>query len=254
VRVHHDYPYRLRIVHGDGAEIRLERAGRTLVVDPHGPVGDHEVAVLLGHTPERLRALAGAVRGGSRPTVVASARVGEWLRGLGPVTLSPPEVDGVVIELWPYVPAPAARPLGHFLQASIRAVRPRAALRRVTEAAALPDLAPQVASFTFPDGSRLLHLDLALHRGTSPAWLADTAARAGNAEWTLVGLPWGEADAVAAQLPRVGPNRVLVAELANHARRELGLPTELVTPLRDRLVAAGVEAHVLATQTSFRFE
>jgi hypothetical protein len=47
---------------------------------------------------------------------------------------------------------------------------------------------------------------------------------------------------------------VLVAELVNGERRELGLGTELVTPWRDQLVAAGVDAHVFATQTSFRFE
>ena len=47
---------------------------------------------------------------------------------------------------------------------------------------------------------------------------------------------------------------MLVTELINSERRELGLPTELVTPLRDRLHTAGIEAHVFATQASYRFE
>jgi hypothetical protein len=84
--------------------------------------------------------------------------------------------------------------------------------------------------------------------------VARAAARFGNAEWTVVGMAPGDGAAVVQWLPRFGPNRVLFAELVNGERRELGQPTELVTPWRDRLVAGGVETHVFATQTSFRFE
>jgi hypothetical protein len=65
---------------------------------------------------------------------------------------------------------------------------------------------------------------------------------------------WGEGEALVRHVAAFGARRVLVAELTNAERREQGLPTALVTPIRDRLVAAGVEAHVFATQTSYRFE
>ena len=59
---------------------------------------------------------------------------------------------------------------------------------------------------------------------------------------------------VGSLVDRFGAKRVLVTELQNSERREVGLPTELVTPTRDKLVAAGIEAHVFATQASYRFE
>ncbi|MFZ5476096.1 MAG: hypothetical protein ACOZNI_04920 [Myxococcota bacterium] len=247
---HHDYPYRLRLVHGDYAEIALERRGRTVRIDPAGEVGADEIVVLTSSAPHRARATREAVRAGRRPTVVAAEAVRGWLAGEGAIegAATPAEVDGVRIEGVPYAPPRPARPLSAFFRASIAGARPQ--LWRMS----YPQLEPVALQITLPDGARLVHLDLALHAGADEAWVARLAEAWQGAEWLVVGCAWGEADAVATHVPRFGARRVLVAELINAERREMGLPTELVTPLRDRLHGAGIEAHVFATQTSFRFE
>lgn len=246
-RVAYDYPYRLKIEHADFAELRLSRRGRPIVFDPAVPPSTDDLVILTGPGPDRLRATADAVRAGVRPTVLAAPEIAAWLRGLGPVEAVPPtatQLDDLGVRWLDYTPLPReARPF-----------RPVAALRALRERTSWPEASPRVWQLTFPDGARLLHLDLALHRGASPAWLEDAVAAFANPEWILVGCAYGEGAAVQAALPRFGGRRVLVVEINNAERRALGLPIELVTPLRDKLVDVGVEAHVFATQASYRFE
>lgn len=216
-----------------------------------------DIVVLTGATPARIRGTVEALRKGRTLTVVAPDELFSWLGDQGRVTggSAPRAVDDVRFDGMLYAPpAPRAGPALHFLQARVAAANPRATLRRLADQVRGPHGEPWIVELTFPDGARLLHLDLSLHAHTDEAWLARAAARFGNAEWTVVGMGYGEGPAVVRNLPRFGPNRVLFAELSNGERRELGLPTELVTPWRDRLVASGVETHVFATQTSFRFE
>jgi hypothetical protein len=253
---HHDYPYRLRLAHPEYAELRIERKGRFLRVDPAEPVGDDDVVVLTAPAAHRARATVEALREGRRPTVVAAPAVLEWLGRAGSFQAQPfpTTVDGVGIDAMPYTPLRQARPLAHFLRASVQGARPVETFRRFTEQARTPVVEPHVLQLTFPDGARLLHLDLSLHRDTDPAWLERAAERFGKPEWLLVGQPWGETEAILTHVGRFQATRVLLFEVVNGERREMGLPTELVTPLRDRLVAQGVEAHVFATQASYRFE
>lgn len=215
------------------------------------------MVVLTGSSPTRIRGTVAALRAGRALTVVAGDELFTWLGSQGRVEggATPRTIDGVGFDGMLYAPAtPRAGPSLHFLQARVAAANPRATLRRLADQVRGPGGEPSIVQLTFPDGARLVHLDLSLHAQTDEAWLSRAAARFGNAEWTVVGMAYGEGASVARLLPRFGPNRVLFAELANGERRELGLPTELVTPWRDRLVSAGVETHVFATQTSFRFE
>ncbi len=259
-RFHHDYPYRMKLQHPDFAELRVERKGRWIRVDPASAPEPGEVVVLTSMAPSRASGTVAAIRSGARPTVVSDPTVLAQLRAVGDLDAveAPAEVDGVGITLHAYTPpSPSRVPAPARLRASIAGGDPVGTLKRA--AARLRDpapvaAAPHIVELRFEDGARLLHLDLALHVGTPGDWLDDALARFGNPEWLVVGQPWHEADAVARLAPRFGAKRVLVTELINAERRAAGLPTELVTPLRDRLVAAGVEAHVFATQTSYRFE
>lgn len=246
-KFHHDYPYRLRLQHPAYAELRLERRGRWIRVDPADAPAPEEIVLLTGAAPHRVRATVEAVRNGREPTVYAPAPLFDWLRGQGTVHGGPfpAEVDGVRIAALAYTPSRPATPLTALL---------RAPLRRLSGQARPPACDPHILSITFADGSRLLHLDLALHGGVSAEWVGRAVAAFGAPEWLVVGLPWGDSDALVEHLPGFSGGRVLVTELVNGERRELGLPTELVTPVRDRLVAVGVQAHVFATQTSYRFE
>ncbi len=227
-----------------------------MVFDPVAEPTTDDVVVLTGPGPARVRGTLAALKKGVALTVLAPDPLFDYLSRQGKVDGGPVprEIDGMRFDAATY-PAPTlARPREHFLKASVAAARPGAALRRIAEASRLPSCDPWIVEVTFPDGARLLHLDVALHRGTTDAWTSRVAPRFGNAEWTIAGVAHGESAAVAEWLPRFGVNRVLVAELVNGERREMGLPTELVTPLRDRLVTMGVEAHVFGTLTSFRFE
>lgn len=253
---HHDYPYRLRVQHPEYAEVRIERKGRFLRIDPSDAPTAEEVVVLTSTAPHRARATVEALQAGVPLTVVATRPVLDWLGGLGTVDghVFPHTVDGVAIDAMGYSPPKQARPLSHFLRASVAGARPGATLRRLSEQVRYPTVEPQIVQLTFEDGARLLHLDLALHAGTDEAWIDRVIARFGAPEWLVAGFAWGEGAAVVRHAPRFGAKRVLVAELQNAERRELGLPTELVTPVRDQLVAGGLEAHVFATQASYRFE
>lgn len=255
-KFHHDYPYRLRIQHPEYAEIRLERKGRFLRIDPVEAPGEDEVVVLTSSAPHRARGTVEALQAGRRLTIVASEPVLEWLSGLGTVDAHafPATVDGVTIDAMPYAAPSVARPLSSFLRASVSGARAGGAIKRIAEQVRFPTTEPQVIEVKLEDGGRMVHLDLALHKGTDPGWLDRAAARFGGAEWLLVGIPWGEGDSVVRHLGRFAAKRVLLAELLNAERREMGLPVELVTPWRDKLHAAGVEAHVFATQASYRFE
>ncbi len=213
--------------------------------------------MLTGPSAPRLRGTVAALKQGRTLTVVSTDSIFEFLGrhgkvvgGSGARTIDDVKVDGML-----YAPPPGnAGPLAPFQRASVAAARPAAALRRLTEQARGAGGEPWIVEVTFPDGARLLHLDLALHQRADEQWISRAAARFGNPEWILVGAAHGEGPGIERWLPRFGPNRVLVVELVNSERRELGQSTELVTPWRDRLVKSGVDAHVFATQTSFRFE
>ncbi len=225
--------------------------------DPITPPEELDIVVLTGPSPPRLRGTLAALKQGRTLTVVAPepifehlARQGKVVGGPGPRTIEDLRIDGML-----YSPAPGnAGALAPFQRASVAAAHPAAALRRLAETARGASGEPWIVELTFGDGARLLHLDLSLHQRADDQWVSRAAARFGNPEWIIVGAAHGEGPGLLRWLPRFGPNRVLLAELVNSERRELGQTTELVTPWRDRLMAAGVDAHVFATQTSFRFE
>ena len=75
-----------------------------------------------------------------------------------------------------------------------------------------------------------------------------------DADWLIVGANFGEQAVVEAHVPAFEAGVVLVTDLLNEARRELGMPTELLTPLVDRLCLAGVQAHPFSKGASYRFE
>lgn len=255
MKVAYDYPYRLKFEHADRAEIRLARAGRDIVFDPV-EVREGDVVVLTSSSPDRVRATAEAVKLGRKPTVVASDEVYEWLAGLGTLDggAAPREIDGVRFSSMRYTPPSAVRPMPQRVMAHVGALKPVATLRHLRERASLPASQPHIWELGFPDRSRLLHLDIALHSGQDDDWVERAAAAYSSPDWLVLGSGFGEGDAMVRWLGQFSPRHVLLADLVSGERRALGLPTELLTPLRDRLVTAGLEVHVFATQTSYRFE
>jgi hypothetical protein len=255
VKLDYDHGYRLRIEHPDRAEVRLLWAGPPIVFDPADPPAEGEIIVLTGPAPDRLRATAAVVKAGKRPIVVASDELCDWLTRLGPIDggPGPREVAGVKFDSMRYDPPSGARPFPQRIAAYVGALRPGAALRHLRERSETPDGQPHIWQVTFPDGGRFLHLDLALHSGQNGDWVDRAAGAFGNPDWLLLGAAHGEGEGVRRWISRFG-GRVLLTDLVNGERRAMGLPVELVTPLRDQLMAAGVDTHVFATQASYRFE
>lgn len=255
-RVQHDFGFRLRLEHPDRAELRLLRVGRALIFDPDSPPEVDDIVVLTGSGEDRTRALRAALVAGRRHTVVAPPGLwAELSAAAGDGGASAWSGDGVTLRSLAYEPPVEARP--SLLGAPAALARgPRTLVRSLVPRS--PPREAVVWEVAFADGTRLVHLDLALHAGTPEAWVERAVAAFGGAEWLVVGCPYGEGDALLRWLPRfcdeAKPTRVLLADLVNTTRRERGLPTELITPLRDRLLAAGLQTHVFATQASFRFE
>lgn len=251
-----DYPWRLRIEHEGALSLRLDRRGRAVRFDPQVPPEASDIVVLTGTWPEHLEATRDAVRAGTRPTVVAPAPVIEWLGTQGELDghSDTATLDGVQIAQRPYTPIPRTTPREAVFKAKSALRRPDRAARRLLQRAGLPTAAPVVTHLTFPDGSRLLHAALCLHEGTPAAWLDQLVADWGGPEWLVLGIDYGHAEAVLARVERLGARHVLFTDLLSEMRRRLGFPTELLTPARDRAVAAGMLADVFVSGAGLRYE
>lgn len=250
------YPWRLRLCHEGYASIRVERPGRWFRFDPRDPPGSGEVVVLTWVEPERTMGVRAALAQGQSPTVVATPPVRAWLHEQGQVDDHSPggKHDKVRVDAIEYRPVPYATPPEALRKTRAALLNPAMAVKRLSVRARLPRCNPVVVQLTLPDGGRLLHLNCALHRDTDAEWLARAADRFGGADWTIVGVDYGEEEAVAELLPRFSPRQILVADLVNEARRDIGLPTGIVTPLVDRLCGMGLDAHPFVREATFRYE
>lgn len=256
-----DFPYTLRLSHEGRNSICVERAGRTLRFDPIGPpigpaLEGNEILVLTWGWPEHLDAAAGLVAQGVRPTVVGEPEVLAWLAARGPIDAhrAPVTLDGVAIETRTYEPIPYATPSEAAHKVKSALLRPDRAAGRLLRKVRLPRVAPTVVQLTLPGGQRLLHLNLSLHSRTPEPWLADVSERFGGADWVIVGVDYGEDEAVLRHLPRFAPKRVMFTDLISETRRSLGLPTALLTPACDEAIAQGMDAHLFVGGAGMRFE
>ncbi len=256
-----DFPWKLRLSHEGRAAIRVERPGRCLRFDPFDgpdatPLLDDDIVILTWTWPEHRDAVAARVLAGARPTVVAEPELLAWLANKGPVDAhrSPAPLDGMQIETLPYTPIPYATPIEAVRKAGAALSRPVRAAGRLLSKVGGPRAAPVIVQVTFPNGERLLHLNLSLHSSTPAAWLDDAAARFAGAETVIVGVDYEEDEAVLRQLPRFAPGRVLFTDLLGETRRAVGLPTGLLTPACDEAINRGMDAYLFVSGAGMRFE
>lgn len=252
-----DFPWSLRLLHEGMLSLRIERKGRRLRFDPQSPPESGDITILTGGWPEQIEATAEAARAGARPSVVTSAEVGTWLKDQGEIEelSSRTLIDDLMIESEPYTPISYATPKETLHKASSALRRPDRALRRLLRRARGPlQAAPHICHITFPDGRRLLHLHLALHSSTPGPWLDRVVERWAGADWLVVGVDHGEEAAVLDLLPRLAARKVLVTDLVSEVRRGLGLPTGLLTPMVDTARDRGIDAYIVVSGASMRFE
>lgn len=264
------YPWTLRLEHEGGASIRVERAGRWLRFDPIAPdtawqalgdmpyatpIGADEIVVLTAPEHERLVATAHAVRDGLNPTVVAAPEILTWLAQFGALRplSTPTEVDGVALDRLDFEPIPYAEGAEIAWKAWSALSRPGPSLSRLKNRLRLPRCQPSAFSLGV-GGRRFVHLNMALHNHTPEAWMAEAVARVGGADWMLLGVDHGHEEGFMERVARLGARQVLVTDLVSDVRREMGLPTTLLTLLVDRLREQGIDAYVFASRSAFRFE
>jgi len=250
------FPWRLRLKHLGRATILAERPGRQLLFDPWEAPEGQPLLVVTGTECDRLLGTSAAVEGDTWPEVVASQEILHWLGERGELTgqLPPIQVDGLAFETEPYTPIPWATPTEALRKAWSGLRRPDLAATRLRRKLARPASPPVAVEVTLPDGGRLVHLGCALSSFLPDDELARLVKRFSGADWLIVGVDYQEQDAVFDRLPAFEAKVVLVTDLLNEVRRELGMPTELLTPLVDRLCDAGVQAHPFSKGASYRFE
>ncbi len=227
------FQWTLRLLHEGHAGVILERPGRRIRFDPVAQLEPDDIVVLTGadpFAPDRAIGFHTVVRGHGRGEVDT-------------------EIDGVRFEGLAYMPA--TRDGG--LRRLSSAVRQPAEAARRWLARRRPDVAT-IWRLTFGNGDQLVHLGGALHSDTDVGWAADVITRFGEPRWLIAGAPFGHAATVEARLPAMGAEHVMVADLDGDLRREAGRPTELITPLADRLEAAGIPVMVFVPGSSIRFE
>lgn len=251
-----DYPWRLRIEHEGARSLRLDRRGRRVRIDPIAPPERGEIVVLTGSWPEQVDATMAAVAAGVRPTVVASEAILAWLGEAGELDghADGASIDGVELRLSPYTPIPYATPKEAVYKVKSALLRPGRAAARLLKRARRPSSAPQVLSLRLADGGHFVHLGCALHDGTPADWLSAAVEAYQGADWLVLGVDHGHGDAVLQAVSEFGARYVLFTDLLAEVRQSLGLPTELLTPIRDRAVVQGIDGYVVVSGAGMRWE
>jgi hypothetical protein len=246
----------LRLKHLGRAALSVERPGRNLVFDPVSAPEQGELIVLTGEECDRLVGVTEAVEADHRPEVVASQRLLQWLGERGELIghLPPIQVNGLAFQAQPYTPIPWATPGEAVRKVWSGLRRPDLAARRLKRKFARPGSTPSVIQMTLPDGARLLHLGCALTSHLPQEELDRWVKLFAGADWLIVGADYEEQRAVETLVPAFEAKVILVTDLLNEVRKELSMPTELLTPLVDRLCAAGQQAHPFTKGASYRFE
>jgi len=251
-------PYRLRLQHEGMLSLRAQCAGRSLRFDPRYPPTDDDIVVLTWAWPEHLHASAAAFAAGCCPHVLAPPPVLDWLATHGaPAACLHAEsltINGIGLRLQTYAPIAWATPDEALRKARSAITRPDRALRRLRLKQGLPTSQPQIVLVDLPDGGRLAHLNLSLHQNTPQDWLARLLPQLQGVDWVLLGADYGEQPAIERILPTLDVGRIMLVDLLSQVRAALGMPTELLTPLCDRLRAQGLDAYVFPSNVSLRFE
>ncbi len=251
-----DFPWRLRVEHEGLLSLRLDRRGRCVRVDPKSPPAADDIVILTGSWPEQLDATRAAVRAGTCPTVVAQQAVLDWLREEGAIHghILTAHLDGMSIELRPFVPIPYATPIEALYKVQSAVVRPDRAVRRLVKRRSYPRCGPVAFRIQFADGASFFYAGLALHSGTPPEWISNVREDWGTPEWLVAGVDHGHGPDVVRHVTNFGARHIVFVDLLSELRSRLGLPTELLTPVRDAAVAQGLPADVFAAGAGLRYE
>ena len=253
--------WKLRIEHQGYCHLWLSWPQGNIHFDPTTDIETDDLVILLAPTPERISDTAKAISAGKKPVVVAAQEIIDWLRAFGdfPGYADKCTYKNITVSLTPYEPFPAwVWPEGlERIRAGIR--HPRSVLKKIITKRSMPHSMPRVAELTFPSGAKLVHANLSLHRLQQESWLKSYAQQCSSVDWLIAGVDHKQASSFTQNLSFFDSPLILVTDLLSDSRKEVGLPTQWLTPVVDSLLDHFQEnntqqlAFVFAPHASFRF-
>ena len=260
-RMTENISWKLRIEHLGFCHLWLSWSQGNIHFDPITNISPGDLVILLGSTPKRINDTAQAISEGKNPVVVAAQEIIDWLRTYGDFQgyADKGTYKGITISLTPYEPFPAwVWPEGlERIRAGIR--HPRSVLKKILAKQSMPKSMPRVAQLRFPSGATLVHANLSLHRLQQKSWLESFTQQCSSIDWLIAGVDYKQAPSFTQNLSFFDSPLILVTDLLSDSRKEVGLPTQWLTPVVDSLLDQFREkntqklAFVFAPHASFRF-
>jgi len=245
----------LRLTHDGFAALRIEDDnGRMLFVDPHEPSDFDYVALTGGPWAERFAGVGQHTESHGHASLLGPEETVGWVRQrpqLQPAAY-PGQLGDFGIQALPYTPLESTHANVDKLRAALR--NPVWASQRVVSKRGLPFCEPVALRIDVPQDHAIALLGLALHSHTPSRWIARARQLLEGVELVLASFPTGEEEAFIEHIVALSPPRLLLMDQTNDLRRAAGLPAQLLTPIRDRLMQQDIDTHVFVAATSYRFE
>ena len=205
---------------------------------------------------------ANDIASGKKLVVIAAQEILDWLHSFGSFEghADRYEKNGLCIQLTPYEAFPPwifPETLERF---RVLFRHPRTSLLRLFRQSKTPNSMPRVAEVIFPSGAKLVHLNLSLHRKQQESWLQAYTKKCGSINWMITGIDYNQTETFIQNLSFFNSPLILVTDLLSDSRKSLGLPTQWLTPIVDRLLdifqtqQSEQQAFVFAPHASFRFD
>ena len=254
--MNHKMPWQLRLSHKGSSHIQMEWNGKKFHFDPSHPVEDGEVVILLWNWPQRIQATVKSLRSGKRLIVIAPQVALDWLSQYGTFEgySNNCVISDIEFELTPYEPIPplTLSELANKVKGGIR--NGITVAKQIYRKRGMPRFQPHICQVTFPNGSRLLHLNLSLHKYTSIDWFSAQKNALPNINWAIVGCDYRHDEAMLQLIHKLPIDKILLTDLIGDARRNVGMPVQLLTPIADKAITQNLEVYVFAPHVSFRFD
>ena len=252
---HSIIPWQMRLEHRGHSHIELNWQRGNIHWNPKEAVQEGDVIILLGSWPEQLQGAIDSIQKGVDCHIVALPQILRWLESFGTFKGSSHfQEDGLEVVLEPYTGI-ADWTAKEGIRKGVAGMRkPLTAFRRLRQKKDFPTSPSCIAWVTFPSGAQLLHLNLALHQNIDSLWLQGIQEKAKNASWMMVGCDYEEQEAFLQHIVNFEVPHILLMDLVGDYRRQVGLPTKLLTPLADRAIEKNCLVQIFATQVTFRFD
>ena len=253
----------LRLEHRGYAQIDVRYLDQVLTFDPHLRPSAKSTVVLTWNWADKVLSTARATREGMLLSVHAAPLLQSWV--VYHQNWSQPEEQGVRILRSSYTPLSKWPITEHIRRGMSPVFRPYEVARRLWYRLKVPRTPPDIVLIEFPSGASLLHLNLSVYDGAPESnWkkVLELMQRRSDPNkpisWVLTGCDYDRKGrhgrVLLDRLKELPAEHIIFCDLLGDFRREVSLPTGILTPLVDQAITEGLSAHILAPHASYRFE